>query len=81
MEIQRSDVVALHLELSNKPVLANRVVAVGSSVFSHAIVRGGEIPDKCNPFLNISVSTHASIARTVLPNDTKISMKDGNNVV
>ena len=51
-EIKRSDVMRLHRELHDRPVLANRVIAVGRSLFSYAWIHD-VVSDSCNPFRRI----------------------------
>ena len=51
-EINRSDVMRLHGELHDRPVLANRVIAVGRSLFNYAWIHD-VVSDSSNPFRGI----------------------------
>ena len=53
-EIKRKSVAGLHLSLYATPVYANRVIAVGRTIFSYAYV-WGILSDGNNPFRNIKL--------------------------
>ncbi|MGC4025325.1 MAG: site-specific integrase [Mesorhizobium sp.] len=47
-DLKRADLAKLHLDLNNRPYLANRVVAVVGSMYSFA-GKHGLVPENCNP--------------------------------
>ena len=50
--VQRAQVNKLHLSMADRPVVANRMLAVGKRIYSFA-QEVGELPDQINPFTKI----------------------------